>query len=246
MAKKKSKASQAKTKKKSVASHEPEPPPTTSAITGHMQPDPRLPQRLFATDRFPIKTLNIYSSPEILPFLRHVLRDTPEFQIIRKSSFGKLFDIPARQCPSSFGGQPLRFGLEEFGTVTGLNCGSFSDGYHPDKAKSVVAGKDGIWKNFFGKKKIVTIAELCRMLEEEKNMSGWKNIRIALKMYTTRRLENQAKQLDQTLHQLRSLMEPKPIKSATTEKSTQYPAINIAVAALALGTMAWLYVKFSN
>ncbi|KAH0883128.1 hypothetical protein HID58_059224 [Brassica napus] len=51
-------------------------------IEGTMQPDPRLPFRLFATDRFPINKLNIYSSPEILPFLRHVLRDTKEFQTI--------------------------------------------------------------------------------------------------------------------------------------------------------------------
>ncbi|KAG2322379.1 hypothetical protein Bca52824_015592 [Brassica carinata] len=155
-----------------------------------MQPDPRLPSRLFATDRFPISKLNIYSSPEILPFLRH-------------SCFGKLFDIPSRQAQQStklihsfltrqllcgdehtlwsvFGGKPLRYGLKEFGAVTGLNCGSFPQGYHPDIAKSVVAGKDTVWKKLFGKKKTITIAELCQLLENEKDMSGWKKIRIAL------------------------------------------------------------------
>ncbi|KAG2306840.1 hypothetical protein Bca52824_026588 [Brassica carinata] len=168
-----------------------------------MQPDPRLPSRLFATDRFPISKLNIYSSQEILPFLRHVLRDTPEFHTIRQSCFGKLFDIPSRQAQQStklihsfltrqllcgdehtlwsvFGGKPLRYGLQEFGTVTGLNCGSFPQGYHPDTAKSVVAGKDTVWKKLFGKKKTINIAELCQMLEKEKDMSGWKKIRIAL------------------------------------------------------------------
>lgn len=172
-------------------------------LSAGTQPDPRLPLRLFATDRFPIKKLNIYSSPEILPFLRNVLRGTPEFQTIRQSCFGKLFDIPARQAPVSaklihsfltrqllcgddhtlwsvFGGNPLRYGLQEFGTVTGLNCDSFPEGYHPNTSKSVFAGKDGVWKKLFGDKKMITIAELCRMLEKDKKMPGWKKIRIAL------------------------------------------------------------------
>ncbi|CAN7092368.1 unnamed protein product [Brassica rapa subsp. narinosa] len=140
----------------------------SSLFSGTMQPDPRLPLRLFATDRFPINKLNIYSSPEILPFLRHVLRDTKEFQTIRQSCFGKLFDIPSQQAPIStklihyflsrqlicggdhtlfsvFGGNPFRYGLQEFGAVTGLNCSPFTEGYHPDTAKAVVAGKDVVW-----------------------------------------------------------------------------------------------------
>ncbi|RID45684.1 hypothetical protein BRARA_I02390 [Brassica rapa] len=158
-----------------------------------MQPDPRLPLRLFATDRFPINKLNIYSSPEILPFLRHVLRDTKEFQTIRQSCFGKLFDIPSQQAPIStklihyflsrqlicggdhtlfsvFGGNPFRYGLQEFGAVTGLNCSPFTEGYHPDTAKA----------KLFGEKNMITIAELCQMLEEDKDMLFWKKIRIAL------------------------------------------------------------------
>ncbi|KAH0910744.1 hypothetical protein HID58_034065 [Brassica napus] len=164
MARKKPSFSQAKEKKKNAASQDSDPPPSSS---GTMQPDPRLPLRLFATDRFPINKLNIYSSPEILPFLRHVLRDTKEFQTIRQSCFGKLFDIPSRQAPISrklihsflsrqlicggdhtlfsvFGGNPFRYGLQEFGAVTGLNCSPFTEGYHPDTAKAVVAGKDAI------------------------------------------------------------------------------------------------------
>ncbi|CAF2226481.1 unnamed protein product [Brassica napus] len=57
-----------------------------------------LPPRLFATDRFPTKRLNIYSSPDLLMFIRNVLRGTREFETIRRSCFGKLFDLPARQC----------------------------------------------------------------------------------------------------------------------------------------------------
>ncbi|KAG2306111.1 hypothetical protein Bca52824_025859 [Brassica carinata] len=201
MAKKKSKSSPAKAKNKDVFSQTASDRPLSSS--GSMHPDPRLPFRLFATDMFSISKLNIYSSPGILPFLRHVLKDTPELKTIWKSCFGKLFDIPARQAPIStklihsflirqllcgdehtlwsvFGGNPLRYGLQEFGTVTGLNCGTFLEGYHPDTAKSVVAGKDVVWKKLFGKKKMITIAELCQMLEKEKDMSGWKKIRIAL------------------------------------------------------------------
>ncbi|KAF8116975.1 hypothetical protein N665_0013s0034 [Sinapis alba] len=137
--------------------------PNLDDLAGSLQPDLRLPPRLFVTDRFPTKRLNIYSSPEILSFLSHVLRDTPEFQTIRESCFGNLFDIPA-----------------QFGTVTGLNYSSFPDGYHPDTAKYVVAGKDVVWKRLFGRKKIVTIVDLCQMLEKEPHMSGWKKIRITL------------------------------------------------------------------
>ncbi|KAG2246878.1 hypothetical protein Bca52824_086506 [Brassica carinata] len=70
-------------------------------MQGKNQPDHRLPPRLFATDRFPSGRHNIYLKPELLAFIRHVLRDTEEFKYIRSSCFGKLFDLPARQCPSS-------------------------------------------------------------------------------------------------------------------------------------------------
>ncbi|KAL0713599.1 hypothetical protein Bca4012_020577 [Brassica carinata] len=156
-----------------------------------------------AIDRFPTKRLNIYSSPDLLPFIRNVLRDTPDFETIRRSCFGKLFDLPTRQRPVScklihsfltrqllclpkntlwyvFGGSPFRYDLEEFGTVTGLPCGSFPGGYKPNTGKKIVAGKDRAWKILFGKKKFVTVAECCWMLENDKNMSGWKKLGIAL------------------------------------------------------------------
>lgn len=165
--------------------------------------DKRLPPRLFATDRFPTKTLNIYSSPDLLAFVRNILRGSQEFETIRQSCFGKLFDLPARQCPvscklihsfltrqivclpkntlwSAFGGHPFRYGLEEFGTVTGLPCGSFPEGAQSNTGKKIVAGKDRVWKRLFGKQAVVTIADCCRMLETDQKMNGWKKIRIAL------------------------------------------------------------------
>lgn len=177
-------------------------PPVISYV-GTSLTDLRLPLWLFATDIIPTMRLNIYSSPDLLPFIRNVLRRTREFETIRQSCFGKLFDLPVRQCPVScmlihsfltrqlvclpkntlwpvLGGLPFRYGLEEFGTVTGLPCGSFPEGYHPDTAKKIVAGRDSVWKSLFGKKEMVTVAQLCRMLENDTNMSGWKKIHIAL------------------------------------------------------------------
>ncbi|KAL0702923.1 hypothetical protein Bca4012_059045 [Brassica carinata] len=57
----------------------------------------------------------------------------------------------------------------------------------------------------------------------------------SFKMYTERRLDNQEKQIDQALLQIQMLLEAK-----------KNIVINFAVAAIALGTMAWLYAKLSN
>ncbi|KAF2605066.1 hypothetical protein F2Q70_00026366 [Brassica cretica] len=153
-----------KTKKKVKIFDEETPP--QNEIGGTSLPDLRLPPRIFATDRFPTKRLNIYSSPDLLPFIRNVLRDTPELETIRQSAFG---------------GSPFRYGLEEFGIVTGLPCGFFPERYKPNTGKAIVAGKDRVWKRLFGKKYIyMTFADLCRMLETDKDMDGWKMIWISL------------------------------------------------------------------
>ncbi|KAL0715188.1 LOW QUALITY PROTEIN: hypothetical protein Bca4012_064510 [Brassica carinata] len=127
-------------------------PPNESG--GTSLADTRLPPRLFATDMFLTKGLNIYSSPDLLPFIRNVLRGTPEFETIRKSCFGKLFDLPARQCPVScklihsfltrqllclpkntlwsvFGGFPFHYGLEEFAPLNNLTLIELEEGCLP-------------------------------------------------------------------------------------------------------------------
>ncbi|KAG5398331.1 hypothetical protein IGI04_020145, partial [Brassica rapa subsp. trilocularis] len=171
--------------------------------------DSRLPERLFATDRFPRHRLNIYSRPNILAFVCHALRGSEVFAKIRESSFGKLFDLPTRQCPVScklihsllsrqlrcnqehtlwsvFGKDPLRFSLEEFGTITGLNCGSFPDGYEApdhnrkDANKQKGAHKDPLWQKIVGKYDNITIADLAEELEHGHQMDEWRRIRLAL------------------------------------------------------------------
>ncbi|KAF8114229.1 hypothetical protein N665_0040s0084 [Sinapis alba] len=141
-------------------------------------------------DRFPSGRLNIYSKPDLLAFIQHVLRGTKELQYIKDSCFGKLFELPARQCPVScklihafltrqllcedsqtlwsvFRSDPIRFGLQEFGTITGLPYQS-------------TAHKDPAWIKLIGKKKFTTIAELRHKLETDSRMSGWKRLRLAL------------------------------------------------------------------
>ncbi|CAN7120559.1 unnamed protein product [Brassica rapa subsp. narinosa] len=172
-------------------------------LLGDNELDNRLPQRLFATDRFPVHRLNIYSKPDLLAFVHDVLRGTSEFKTIRDSCFGKLFDLPARQCPVScklihsllsrqllvddphtlwtaFSGQPLRFGLQEFGTITGLPCGAFPVGHLPPKNKRNQASKDKIWKKLIGKHELTTCADIRHMLETETNMDEWRKVRLAL------------------------------------------------------------------
>ncbi|KAG5411088.1 hypothetical protein IGI04_007407 [Brassica rapa subsp. trilocularis] len=87
----------------------------------------------------------------------------------------------------------------------------------------------------------------------------------SFKIYTTQRLEKHAIQFDKALLQLNSLIADKATSSGTndnssiaTEDTLQSPnqpsdannsraqLINIAVAAIAVGTMAWIYAKITN
>ncbi|KAF3601006.1 hypothetical protein F2Q69_00037335 [Brassica cretica] len=127
--------------------------------------DHRLPERLFATDRFPRYRLNIYSRPNILAFLLC----NQEYTLW-----------------SVFCKDPLRFSLEEFGTITGLNCGVFPKGYEaPDynrkgANKQKVAHKDPLLQKIIGKYNNITISDLAAELENDKQMDEWRRIRLAL------------------------------------------------------------------
>lgn len=158
---------------------------------------------MFATDRFPSRRHNIFSKPDILPFIQNVLKDTEELQYIKNSCFGKLFEFPARQCPVScklihafltrqllcedrhtlwsvFGSDPICFGLKEFGTITGLPCGEFPADYDTELADQSKANTDPDWIRLIGKKKFVTIADLRHRLETDKRMPARKKLQIAL------------------------------------------------------------------
>ncbi|KAF3522886.1 hypothetical protein F2Q69_00046972 [Brassica cretica] len=57
----------------------------------------RLPKRLFATDRFQSERVNMYSTVDLLLWVRDVLSGSPEMDILLGSCFACLFQMPARR-----------------------------------------------------------------------------------------------------------------------------------------------------
>ncbi|CDY69070.1 BnaCnng61730D [Brassica napus] len=94
----------------------------------------RLPKRLFATDRYPCKRNNMYSTIDNLLCVRDALNGTKEMGILLRSCFGSLFRLPVRRLLMGkvIHGMLTRFSLVEFGEVTGLPCGEFEEGYSID------------------------------------------------------------------------------------------------------------------
>ncbi|CAH8363555.1 unnamed protein product [Eruca vesicaria subsp. sativa] len=83
----------------------------------------------------------------------------------------------------------------------------------------------------------------------------------SFRLCTARHLEKHAKQIEQTLHQIKMLMDAKTNTCGTEDNSastSEDPLVspmmsssansltNIAVAAITLGTMAWIYARISN
>ncbi|KAL0742175.1 hypothetical protein Bca4012_083688 [Brassica carinata] len=166
-------------------------------------PDERLPERLFATDRYPSRRLKVYSSLEYLVVIRDVLRGTPELDRILGSCFGKLFELPARRCSYSsvmihamlarqvvtkkryevwpvFGGNPFRFSMVEFASVTGLPCGEFDDGYAVDYQPTYKDEDFAYWDKLFEGKRDITIPEVVKMVVEDKSISRGRRLKLCL------------------------------------------------------------------
>ncbi|KAF8095058.1 hypothetical protein N665_0342s0009 [Sinapis alba] len=145
-----------------------------------------------------MKRLNIYSKPDILCFINHTLRGSPEFEVIRGSCFGGLFNLPARQCPVSHklihslltrqivvssqhtlwpvvAGHPFRFSLAEFQTVTGLPCGPFPEQYQTSSFNIRNSSKDPLWQKLLGHDSLITVADIGHMLQTEDSMPSDKN-----------------------------------------------------------------------
>ncbi|KAF8097014.1 hypothetical protein N665_0297s0023 [Sinapis alba] len=161
-----------------------------------------LPERLFATDRFPSERVNIYSTVDYLLRVKEALKGTPEMEVLAGSSFGGLFKMPARRLLAGkvihslltrqvvtkkkfemwpvFGGKPLRFSLAEFGEVTGLPCGEFEEGYTIDYQLAPKEENYRYWGELIGEKRDVTIEELMRRVETDAEMPGWMKLRLCL------------------------------------------------------------------
>ncbi|CAG7901097.1 unnamed protein product, partial [Brassica rapa] len=56
-----------------------------------------LPERLFATDRFPCEKINMYSTIDFLLCVRDALNGTEEMAMLLISCFGTLFRFPVRK-----------------------------------------------------------------------------------------------------------------------------------------------------
>lgn len=166
-------------------------------------PDERLPERLFATDRYPSRRLNVYSTMEYLVIVRKALQGTPDYDRLMGSCFGKLYDLPVRRCSYAsvmihgmlarqvvtkkryeiwpvFGGKPWKFSLVEFGAVTGLPCGEFEEGYVPDFQPAFNDDDYAYWDKLFDGKRDITIPEVVKMVTEDLTLSRAKRFKLCL------------------------------------------------------------------
>ncbi|CAA7041452.1 unnamed protein product [Microthlaspi erraticum] len=183
-------------------------PKTSQDIPGPQwdTPDGKLPSRLFATGRYPVASLNLYAKLEHLTFLHHHLKDSPVFDQIRKSCFGKLFDIPSPRCPTSgklihqlitrqlltkqkhemwmvFGGQPFRFGLPEFEAITGLPCGEFEEDCIEEVSPPLGTDIDATWREIVSDNPNTTIDDIATLFkkpEEMESMTDDRKFKLAL------------------------------------------------------------------
>ncbi|XP_048619889.1 uncharacterized protein LOC106428019 [Brassica napus] len=109
----------------------------------------KFPRRLFAPGFFPTQLrLNIYSKANVIASVASALKGSSTVDRLLCSQFSKLFRLPVARCPNStkligsllcrqlitirkyelwftFGNHPLRFSVDEFKEITGLNCGIF-------------------------------------------------------------------------------------------------------------------------
>ncbi|KAF2592067.1 hypothetical protein F2Q70_00044705 [Brassica cretica] len=127
-----------------------------------------LPERLFATDRFPNKRVN--TTVDYLLRVRNALNDTPEMAKLIGSCFGGLFKLPAQRL------KPLLFPLVGFREVMGLPCGEFEDGYSIDFHLSHKNENYEYWDRLIGSDMYVAV------VESETEMFGWRKRRLCLKI----------------------------------------------------------------
>ncbi|XP_024007698.1 uncharacterized protein LOC112083866 [Eutrema salsugineum] len=131
-------------------------------------PDNRLPARLFATDRYPICRLNVYSKPDTLTVLRNLLRDTPELDQILDSSFGGLFRLSANRAPISFK------------LIQALIARQLVTKHKYEMWTATLKEPDLYWKRWIGDDVKTTCADITTWLRDDKDMPNDQRIRLAL------------------------------------------------------------------
>lgn len=131
------------------------------------------------------------------------MKGSSEYDRLLNSCFGSLFALPVSQCPIScklihalicrqlitkkkyelwtvFGGQPLRFSLVEFGSVTGLPYGEFPDNYDPQSEPEPEEGVLSYWDELFGEDKLITLSDIRTRLSTPGLVLGDNRLRLAL------------------------------------------------------------------
>ncbi|CAN6814568.1 unnamed protein product, partial [Brassica oleracea var. botrytis] len=109
----------------------------------------KLPPKLLAWGCYPTKLRpNIYSKAHVIGTIASCLQGSKDMDVIMLAQFGRLFELHVARCHNSaklinsflcrqllavskyelwfhFATHPLRFSLDEFHQVVGLNCGAF-------------------------------------------------------------------------------------------------------------------------
>ncbi|KAF3524035.1 hypothetical protein F2Q69_00046543 [Brassica cretica] len=134
--------------------HSTVPRPMSALVIGQLQEaesSSKLPPKLLAWGCYLTKLrLNIYSKAHVIGTIASCLQGSQDMETIMGSQFGRLFELHVARCHNSsklinsflcrqlltvrkyelwfhFATHPLRFSLDEFQQVTGLNCGAFYD-----------------------------------------------------------------------------------------------------------------------
>ncbi|CAN6870138.1 unnamed protein product [Brassica oleracea] len=160
----------------------------------------QLPRRLFGPGFFPTGLrLNIYSKANVIGAVASTLAGLADIDVLIGSQFGRLFHLPAARCHNStkligsllyrqlittrkyelwytFSTHPLRFSLDEFHSITGLNCGAFDIEDSDPKAS---AGSIMWQKRFDTTVGDISVAQVLEMLRNP-FLASWKRLRLAL------------------------------------------------------------------
>ncbi|CAN7065931.1 unnamed protein product, partial [Brassica rapa subsp. trilocularis] len=145
----------------------------------------RYPGILFAYGAYPTKLrVKIYSKSHVIGSVAAALKGTDAMDTLMASQFRGLFELPIVRCQNStkligcllsrqlvtarrhefwftFGPHPLRFSLDEFRDVAGLNCGAF-DVQDSEASESV---PPTMWNKLFDTAvgKITVLSVLCML-----------------------------------------------------------------------------------
>ncbi|ESQ50077.1 hypothetical protein EUTSA_v10002153mg [Eutrema salsugineum] len=149
----------------------------------------KLPKRVLGDGCYPVGArLNTYSKAN----------GTEDLEKLLHSQFGKSFHLPVARCCNSaklvhallsrqlvttkkheiwflFGGQPLRYSIQEFKEITGLNCNPEPDSTEEEED----VGKTGIWKDLFGRVTAMNVFDVLEMLKDP-DLPRWKQLPLAL------------------------------------------------------------------